>query len=257
MLSSSIPLEIFSTQFVSTLKAGVGEWLPSYASPEPFFSGVRFTGQRELTTPVQPQEDVVLAMPDGEKHNDAMNAIALHRSLSNLTRLQASDPRIWTRLAHDSFWDYMRARWPAERYSERDKTTRYVLERYFVQRSESRALLRNGIARLWWGAHLSMDKRRENAYELTNVLYSRLDIAQTLLERAIGRTRNILITFLDFIRANDKVLAGDQGRTLIRQLAMYLNLMGGVVILDGLTEKDVRDVLERELERMLNAEPAA
>jgi len=196
-------------------------------------------------------EDAELVPPNNEQLNDAMNAVALHRGLPNLSRLQASDARLWTRLAHETFWDYMRLRWPVEKYSDREKSARFVLQRYFVPRSESRALLRHGIARLWWGASLTIDQRRENAYELTSVLYSRLDIAQTILERALGRTRNVLIAFLDFIRTNEKQLAGDEGRSTIRQLAIQLNLLGGVVVLDGLSEKDSRDILEREFEKLL------
>lgn len=99
--------------------------------------------------------------------------IRFHRALRHLTPLQARDPRIWTRLAHMEFWPYMRLRWPVEKHmSNRNSAARFVESRYFVEQSPSRALLRNGVARLWWTAQLSHDPDRDNPHELTTVLHS-------------------------------------------------------------------------------------
>lgn len=59
---------------------------------------------------------------------------------------------------------------------------RFIEARYFVAQNEGRALLRNGIARLWWVAHLSHDATRNNPYELTAALLYTLDITQQILE---------------------------------------------------------------------------
>ena len=102
----------------------------------------------------------------------------------------------------------MRARWAPENSSgvkgadaamRPGKVQDYVLERYFVKSDQSRALLRNGIARLWWYSYLTYDADREDPFELTAVLLRTLDIAQHFLERNFGRNTNVLRAILEFI----------------------------------------------------------
>ena len=64
------------------------------------------------------------------------------------------------------------------------KTVEYVREHNLLGNAwPSRALTRSGMARLWWYAHLTDDPVRPGPYELTRVLLSDLDWAQSVLER--------------------------------------------------------------------------
>jgi hypothetical protein len=177
----------------------------------------------------------------------------MHKALPQLTRLQARDPRLWTRLTHCELWSYMRSRWPIEKYVKdgENVTAGRVLERYFVPQSQSRALMRNGAARLWWSAHLTYDEKRSNQYELTGVLFSTLDVTQTILERGLGRAPNILAGFLDFllVHRNELLTGGNVNRERIRGLAKFLNLRGGVCVLDCLSKADVIAWLEAQYQQ--------
>ena len=137
------------------------------------------------------------------------------------------------------------------------KAERNIRDRYFVAKNESRALLRNGAARLWWSARLSHDPGRDNPYELTSVLFTYLDITQQILERNIGRASAVVRGFLDFLRVNSELLAGGEAnRAGIRSLAKFLNLTGGVCVLDCLADTEVIGILQREYDRMRTAEAA-
>jgi len=140
--------------------------------------------------------------------------------------------------------------------SNRSRAVRFVESRYFVAQSQSRALLRNGIARLWWTAQLSFDPDREDPYELTRVLLSTLDITQQILERGMGRASNTVKAFLQFLLHKSDILlaGGDKNRSRIRQLAKRLNLHGGVCVLDLLNEAELLDFLNEELEYILETE---
>lgn len=98
---------------------------------------------------------------------------------------------------------------------------------------------------------MSYDSDRENPYELTAVLLSTLDITQQILERGIGRAPNVILAFLEFLLRNKEVLlvGGNQNRIRIRRLAKFLNLHGGVSILDCLTKAEVIDLLQTEFPR--------
>jgi Family of unknown function (DUF6339) len=244
------PLLIFKETFVHALRSSISANLKNYVHDDVWVDRFGTTSQREIPTLIEPVADLQFVMPIGNELKDTENAIQIHKALPNLTPLQARDPRLWVRLTHIEFWSYMRKRWPIERYlkdSEKKGEGR-VLERYFVPQSQSRALIRNGVARLWWAAQLSFSPMRDNPYELTQVLLSTLDITQSILERSLGRAPNVVVGFLEFLRRHkDELLSGgDANRAKIRQLTKFLNLHGGVCILDYLEESQIIELLEVE-----------
>lgn len=216
-----------------------------WADRKPGTDPIRFLGALELAAPLK------LLLPVGSDLKDLENAKIVHRAFPNLTPFLAGDRRLWTRLTHVECWAYMRKRWDvANKTFDDDKKQRYVLAHYFVPQAQSRALLRNGIARLWWYAHLTHDATRSDPYELTKELLSLLDIAKEILERNMGRAKYVRTGFLDFLRQNGDRLGStsEQKRKSIRRLAKALNLRGGVTLLDCLDAQDVTAILEAELQ---------
>jgi hypothetical protein len=151
----------------------------------------------------------------------------------------------------------MRKRWPVENYHTDDQRIRNISKHYFISRSDSRGVLENGVAGLWWYAKLTYDKARDNPYELTGVLLSKLDIAQQILERNLGRAPSVLTGFLEFLLINkdELLINGNVARRNIRTLVKLLNLNGGVCLLDSLTRSQVIATLDAEFKR-LQAESA-
>ncbi len=250
-------LTIFKSTFVNALQSSVTVNLDKYLRDDVWISEVSTKSIAELHTGVELLSPPHLVFPEDSNLKDIENAIQLHKALRHLTPLQARDPRLWTRLSHVELWPYMRLRWPAERHMlNRDKAARFIESRYFVAQSQSRALLRNGIARLWWIAQLSFDPDRDNPYELTRVLLSTLDITQQIVERGMGRASNIIKGFLEFLMRNSDILlsGGNKNRARIRLLAKYINLCGGICVLDLLSQGEVMDLLNNELARIINIE---
>jgi len=250
-------LTIFRSSFVENLKTNIAANHGKYYRDDRWVLEHGTKATREIETRVELKSSLNLIEPDGEDLKDLENAIRVHKALRLLTPLQARDPRVWTELAHVEGWPYMRVRWELERTKKDvDKGVRFIATRYFVTQSESRALLRNGIARLWWTAHLTHDADRDNPYELTGVLFSTLDITQTILERSMGRANVVLTGFLEFLLRNRTTLltGGDSNRLRIRRLAKFLNMYGGVCLLDCLTQTELIKLLGAELERILASE---
>ena len=250
-------LLIFKNSLVNVLRSSIGMNLDKYLRDDVWVAEVSAKSSRDMQTKVELAEPVELDLPENGNLKDIENSIRFHKALRHLTPLQARDPRLWTRLAHIELWPYMRLRWPVEKHiSNRDRAARFVESRYFVAQSQSRALLRNGIARLWWTAQLSHDPDRDNPYELTAVLLSTLDITQQIVERGMGRASNIIKGFLEFLLRNSETLltGGDKNRARIRRLAKHLNIYGGVCVLDLLSQGEVLDLLSKELARILATE---
>ncbi|SRR5258706_507725 len=244
------PLHIFKESFVHGLRISITENQKNYLLDNAWANRIGPSSARDLSTSIDVALLPSLAIPENNNLKDAENAVQIHKTFPNLTPLQARDPRLWTRLCHVEFWSYMINRWPIERYLKdgQKKTDGRILERYFISQSQGRSLMRNGIARLWWSAHLSFGPDRENPYELTQVLMSTLDITQSILERSIGRAPNIIHGFLAFLlRHKDELLTGGNiNRIKIRQLTKFLNMYGGVSILDYLSESRIIELLEEE-----------
>jgi hypothetical protein len=251
-------LVIFKSTLVNVLRSSVDANLSKYERNDAWVAEQSAESAREMATGVEVAGQLSLVTPDDGDLKDTVNAIELHKALRHLTPLQARDPRLWTRMTHVDFWQYMRKRWPVEKYlPNRDKAVRFIESRYFVPQSQSRALLRNGIARLWWTAQLSHDPDRDSPYELTEVLFSTLDVTQQIVERGMGRASSVIRGFLEFLLRNSDTLltGGDKNRWRIRSLAKHLNMHGGVCILDLLTQSEVMDILGKELARLKLSEP--
>ncbi len=252
---------IFKAKFVDALRVDIPKNLKKYTIDQMWASAVGSKSDRDVLTPLALRTaQIELLEPEPDDHKDIENAIRLHKSMPEFTRLQARDPRLWTRLGHIELWPYMRKRWPIEKYlKDGEKVAQgRVLERYFIAQSQSRALMRNGVARLWWGAYLTFDGKRANPYELTGVLFSTLDIAQQILERGMGRAPGVLHGFLEFLLNHNAELltGGDLNRARIRQLAKFLNMHGGVCLLDALSKAQVMDLLEAEFGQIKTLESA-
>ena len=253
-------LTIFKETFVNSLRGSVQPNLQRYSEDNSWISELSSKNQRELQTSVELKAPLELLEPVDGDLKDIENAIRVHKALPQLTPLQARDPRLWTRLTHVECWPYMRKRWTVEKHlQDEGKAVRFIESRYFVTQSQSRALLRNGIARLWWTAKVSHDAARDNPYELAAVLLSTLDITQQILERGIGRAPEVLMGFLEFLNRHKELLltGGDENRVRIRRFAKFLNLHGGVCILDSLTQPQIMALLEAELARILVSENSA
>ncbi|HEV8071510.1 MAG TPA: DUF6339 family protein [Planctomycetaceae bacterium] len=246
-------LKAFTKQFVHRLEVAIEDNLARYQEDDPWVAQWAGNESWEMNTPCEIAASLAMALPDETNLYDLENAIRIHKALPSLTPVQAQDPRLWTRLTHVELWKYMRARWPIERYlQKKEAAIGPIRERYFVAQRQSRALVRNGAARLWWAAKLTFDPNRDNPYELTHVLLTSLDIAKNLLERSFGRSPRITRTFLDYLlRHKDECLqSGNRSRLIVRHLAKALNFHGGVCVLDCMTPREIVSFLNAQKDRL-------
>ncbi len=198
-------------------------WLTNYFGHENWYGDTNIEIQQSLE------------LINGGSESDRENSIKVYEFFKDkLTPVQACDQRLWVFLCHETCWNYMVARWKPE--VERD-----ISSRYFLDGNDSRALSRNGIARLWWFAHLTYDKSRKDPYELLDVLLSDQNVQHNLLERNFGRNRLILHTILEFIKTNSKVSKKED----YEQLGKIINRWGGVKLLDCLTKNEIIDYLNQ------------
>ena len=246
----TLPLKCFRQAHLDQLHANLLNVIDKYKSEEPwvddFFGDAPWSSDTALWLP----SGTNLIKPEKKLHHDLENSITIHTALRHLSIAQATDERLWSWLTHVQFWEYMRLRWPVESF-EKDATTSAIAinvrDRYFFSGNKDRALVHNGIARLWWYGHVSYDPSRANPYELTEVLLQKLDIAQSLLERRFSRSPAVTRAVLRILVEQKEKGIDLSQREYFRTLMKHLNRLGGVAVLDMLDEEEVKEELEEKI----------
>jgi hypothetical protein len=218
-----------------------GSWLESYFSGSAWF----------LDSNIIETHPIKLKMPTSKTDLfDIENTQAVYTALRHLTPVQAADPRLWTYLTHASQWEYMRRRWPAEQYLGDSKFKENIQTRYLFMADRSRALIRNGMSRLWWYGYCSYDETRTDPFELTAILLKNLDVTQSILERAFSRSAKVTKAMLDVLLEREASGNPFYVRKKVREVAKYLVQVGGVIIIDALEEPELRKLMTGKIEQL-------
>ena len=157
-----------------------------------------------LQTTIEYEQQPELKLdPNRRTADDADNAVKIYNWLPSLDRTQAADPRLWTTLGFRNFWRYMQQRWVVDKPGT-------VTDRYFVTGGR-KALNRQGIARLWWGAALTYAPwekseelaifKSEDPARFTRVFFSQQQYAVDLMERNLGGSRLLRTCLLAALEA--------------------------------------------------------
>lgn len=172
---------------------------------------------------------------------DFENSKRVYETLKFLTDSQASDERLWAALCLGPFWEYMQYRWNDKNGWNESS----ILVRFFFNSNIRRSMVRNGLSRLWWIARLTYDEKRKDPYELTRLVCEQQRFIADVLERNTSNNLLIIRPFLDAI-----LKARELGKNIdtndMRNLAKYLNLLGGTYVLDCLPYETIRNkILDR------------
>ena len=256
-------LKYFLTSKHNQLRDDIEKNLAKYAAEHTWIDSVfdeRFDAEAriEITLPA------LIESPDSSKDID--NVKLIYPALKHLTVEQAMDGRLWTHLTHVEYWNYMRKRWDVdgenikdgesiEENEKKQKLAKKIKERYFLYSEDnSRALIRNGIARLWWFGYLTYDSNNSEApFALTQVLLEYQDIQAALLERTFGKNRDILQICLIALREKmDEIKnSGGRAKEIIQDLGKYVNLLGGTYFLDTMDKTMLKEKITAFIDRKL------
>jgi hypothetical protein len=232
-------LQFFSHSLTRQLRDEAESNFPNYGSDCSWFESFVESGPylRESRYVVDPPPVLLLPDDQGNLH-DAENARRIFSWLKGLSPSTAMEERLWACLTHSVFPGYLAKRWPVT-------SAKTIGRRYLLEGQSFAALSRNGISRLWWAGYLTIDEGRRDPFELTDVLFLRQDIQVSLLERSIGKCHNVRHAVLDFFLRNREWLQEKSFGKRIQVILRELNLLGGVMILDGLPAGTLEKFLDR------------
>ena len=180
---------------------------------------------------------------DRPSTTDVENIRRVYNHMKGMSESQASDERIWVAFTLYQGLDYMRYRWMPDNAD--DKFDRFFFKNAKVGYSK-RPLFRNGIARLWWIGYHTYDSKRANPYELTEFICKDQDYINNLLD--IGFASNPTISRAVIGAVYDAEKSGvTVNRDLVRSVSQYVNLLGGIYILDCLSFDEIYDKVKRKI----------
>ncbi|WP_274541764.1 DUF6339 family protein [Staphylococcus chromogenes] len=171
---------------------------------------------------------------------DPKNGEILHRSLHMLSPVQASQEKFWLGMTMTYYKDYLYYRLNDELSKNKDERIKTALTSY--KNGLKRALFVNVLSRLWWVGHLTYDATREDPYELTKFFCESDFSARAVIFFSSNFTSNkelgLGILSAIYRLKQDGV---DIKRDHFVQANKYLNLIGGVTLLDLKTRAEVEE----------------
>lgn len=181
---------------------------------------------------------------DNVSIGDYNNVKILYTNMKNISNTQAIDERLWAGLSHSIFWKYLQYR---TKINEENIKENKILFSYFFKNSGKKILIINPLTRLWWiGRQVYDSSNTENPF-----------YALEFLKRDFGTkalylfsynyannpkiTRAVLVALSEIEKENNIVLV----RNIYLKIFAYLNMLGGIIILDSLEQKEIIEKIKK------------
>lgn len=173
----------------------------------------------------RPQHDLPDLNAETAREDDGKAAVRLHRALSSLSRVEASDSRLWNALSLTSYREYVEGRW-RDRESTLDT---WVSRRILPTEVKSmRPLTRHALTRLWWTAQILHDpylimplsKETGDPYAYTELAFTHEDLRAGVMERNYWGLGGFPLLLLETVRRFDRdsnALNREQYRAFFRR----------------------------------------
>lgn len=194
------------------------------------------TRDLDVAVDLAPLKEVAAGLErDGsiDTSTDAGFAPHVHATFRHLPRQVLLDHRFWQWLTCIEFRDYTRARWAPDVDFEVDPVLKPSQQARFLGNAGLNGLGRNALSRLFWVAEVMGDS--DENYFLTRALFKKQDLAVGVVERSFGLIPAVA-------RACARHLA-DVPEKEHREALKRLNLRSSTVVLEGVSEERVRQLL--------------
>lgn len=258
-------LRYFTQAKVESLRTSVGNRLDWYYGSDQQ-SSLRLSSTDVRNAPIVAAEihDVLELHGDHPERNDATNALRTYNTLSTLPKSRAIDERFWTYICHVECHQYVRDRWLRKRNPSNELAINDVINHFFAE--DSRGIFRNnGISRLWWLGRVANEVVPDHPEQFLEIVLHFQDIRSALLERpSISANPRILKGIYEVLRFHwiDRQMDRNRRRSNraendlfcrepFRQWMKALNHRGTVILLDALSDDDLRQVLNYEADKAL------
>lgn len=168
---------------------------------------------------------------------DCINVQILYNALKDISDTQASDERFWVGLAHSELWDYMQYRC---KYDKHNLSAGKIQTNFFYNNGQKRSLILHPLARMWWVGRLTYDSTQKEPYGA--LAYMQKDFSTKVLSLFSSNFTNNPVIARSILNAISELeYSGIKvARDAYLEIIRYVNYLGGIVILDYLTEEELK-----------------
>lgn len=239
-------LRFISYDNLEAIKSNLPSWLGKFQQDSSAWLEEEFDHALFSDTKYGEIPDFTLDMSESDPFaTEASNVQRVYGNLKFLSESQASDERLWAGLCFGSFWKYVKYRWKIDKTC----TVSSIKQHFLFGFGSRRSLTRNALSRLWWIGRLTYDKNRTDPWELTKFVCENSDYIMHICERNTSNNPMIIHAFLDAVLDARKKGIPINTDT-VGELAKYLNLLGGIYILDCLPSQRIHDKILAKAEEM-------
>lgn len=197
------------------------------------------------------------AYSDKKGEMDLNNCKIVFSNLRKISESQASDERLWAGLCNKTFYSYCRTRWNygTKKQKTPDADTNSILSRFFFSGGTRAGFYRNTLAKCWWVGHGTYQEHSANKFEILDALgaddlstkVTDLFYSNTFASNPVI-TRGICMGWKMFSDRGIKLAT----REYFRPAVQYVNALGGGILLDLLTENEIRDIFVEYISQLYN-----
>lgn len=256
-------LYIMKREALETLKANLpavygkyyteasNKWIESICGENPFieFKDVTEFKLADLDSDLTPGEI------------DLNNCKILYEQLQFLSESQASDERLWTGLAHTTFYDYMRKRWGyghGKRLKSVEKEAGAIETRFFFKNSGRSGFYRNTLSKCWWVGHNTYNlNNTSNHFESLDIIGSNdlnSKINEFFYNFTFSSNPDIMSAIIEVLRKFNEDGKKLLVREHIRPAMSYLNAVGGSVVIDCLEKEEITEIFTDAIEAIMQGD---
>lgn len=188
---------------------------------------------------------------------DFENIQILYLALRNLSESQAAEERLWAGMCNSVFYDFLRRRWKYDEndISDADIDASAILSRFFFSTGVRGSYFRNTLAKCWWVGKLTYNESNEKDPFYALRAIGSADINSKITE----------IFYNNTFTSNPEILRGitdalglfyEKGiylpvREVLRPTLQYLNAIGGAILLDALSTKEITKITVDKINNLL------
>jgi len=182
---------------------------------------------------------------DNKALSDIENSIFIYEHMKSINPRLSREPRLWTYLTHSVGLDYARSRWPLGSSDELD--IKQINDHFFADNTPRALERNNALAQLWMSAHVANKVKVMSLRDCLEIILMSRDFRMQIIERPrIFRSTKVLSAVVKV----SKVICNKDPSFLkkaqnYRNFFKNINLEGGHILLDGLSEKDLNELVKR------------
>src|SRR5690625_1183947 len=193
-------------------------------------------------------DDFNLMDPKSGNYDDVAydNAILLYENLKELHRRILSDERFWLWLYFDKFYNHAVLSIPLK-----SKTT--FENHWTFKQGNRRGIFFGTLSRHFFRVERTVDNSLEDKYELTKYIFERPERFRTLSWRTFSNNKTIVLGTIKAQKDFEEQYNNKLPNNFYNLISKRISRFASVNYLDTLSEKEVYDIVYRELDMLTKA----